>query len=134
MAQALTLTLTGHELGEWHSMKELRQKALIYAERFIGQSFINQSTGHDIHVGKVGVKHTLAGAQDMLIKSVPAIPALLENSRLIKTGADKGNDRNVFAVESYACGLRLEGATREVILTIKLSRDGRRYYDHGLID
>ena len=128
------ITLTGTELGEWHSMKELRKSALIYAERFVGQSFTNVHTGHSIHVGKMGVKHTLAGAQDSLIKSVPAIPALLEKSSLIKTEIDKGLDRNVLAVESYGCRLELAGIVREVILTIKLSRDGRRYYDHGLID
>jgi Large polyvalent protein-associated domain 3 len=128
------ITLMGDELGEWHSMKELRTNALAYAERFTGQSFQNLSTGNLIHVGKSGVKHTLAGAQDLLVKSIPAIPALIKQSLLVKTELDKDNDHNVFAVESYGCELALEGNIYQVVLTIKLSRDGRRYYDHGLIE
>jgi Large polyvalent protein-associated domain 3 len=128
------ITLAGDELGEWHSMKELRTNALVYAGRFTGQSFTNQSTGNQIHIGKSGVKHTLAGAQDLLVKSIPAIPALIERSLLTKTEPDKDNDHNVFAVESYGCELALEGIIYQVLLTVKLSRDGRRYYDHGLIE
>jgi Large polyvalent protein-associated domain 3 len=128
------ITLAGNELGDWQSMKELRAKALTYAGRFTGQTFTNQSTGNHIHIGKSGVKHTLAGAQDALVKSIPAIPALIERSLLTKSEPDKDSDQNVFAVESYGCELALEGEIYQVLLTVKLSRDGRRYYDHGLIE
>jgi Large polyvalent protein-associated domain 3 len=81
----------------------------------MGQIFTNQSTGNHIHIGKSGVKDTLAGAQDVLVKSIPAIPVLIERSLLTKIEPDKDNDHNVFAVESYGSELALEGKIHQVL-------------------
>lgn len=123
----------GDELGIWHSMKELRNKAKDYAKRFVGKKFVNRSTGNEIEVPMSGVKHTLAGAADSLIKTIPAIPKIIQSSRLVATKEDKHNDQNIIAVEIYQAKVRVESLDKEVVMTVKHCRDGRRYYDHGYL-
>lgn len=125
--------IKGSELGLWSSMKELRNKAKDYAKRFVGKKFVNRSTGNEIEVLMSGVKHTLAGAADSLIKTIPAIPKIIQSSRLVATKEDKHNDQNIIAVEIYQAKVRVESLDKEVVMTVKHCRDGRRYYDHGYL-
>ena len=132
-AQAEMPEIKGNELGLWSSMKELRNKAKDYAKRFVGKKFVNRSTGNEIEVPMSGVKHTLAGAADSLIKTIPAIPKIIQSSRLVATKEDKHNDPNIIAVEIYQAKVRVESLDKEVVMTVKHCRDGRRYYDHGYL-
>lgn len=125
--------IKGNELGLWSIMKELRNKAKDYAKRFVGKKFVNRSTGNEIEVPMSGVKHTLAGAADSLIKTIPAIPKIIQSSRLVATKEDKHNDPNIIAVEIYQAKVRVESLDKEVVMTVKHCRDGRRYYDHGYL-
>lgn len=125
--------IKGSELGLWSSMKELRNKAKDYAKRFVGKKFVNRSTGNEIEVPMSGVKHTLAGAADSLIKTIPAIPKIIQSSRLVATKEDKHNDPNIIAVEIYQAKVRVGSLDKEVVMTVKHCRDGRRYYDHGYL-
>nr|DAY13393.1 MAG TPA: portal [Caudoviricetes sp.] len=132
-AQAEMPEIKGNELGLWSSMKELRNKAKDYAKRFVGKKFVNRSTGNEIEVPMSGVKHTLAGAADSLIKTIPAISKIIQSSRLVATKEDKHNDPNIIAVEIYQAKVRVESLDKEVVMTVKHCRDGRRYYDHGYL-
>ena len=132
-AQAEMPEIKGNELGLWSSMKELRNKAKDYAKRFVGKKFVNRSTGNEIEVPMSGVKHTLAGAADSLIKTIPTIPKIIQSSRLVATKEDKHNDPNIIAVEIYQAKVRVESLDKEVVMTVKHCRDGRRYYDHGYL-
>ena len=132
-AQVEMPEIKGNELGLWSSMKELRNKAKDYAKRFVGKKFVNRSTGNEIEVPMSGVKHTLAGAADSLIKTIPAIPKIIQSSRLVATKEDKHNDPNIIAVEIYQAKVRVESLDKEVVMTVKHCRDGRRYYDHGYL-
>lgn len=127
------VTLKGDELGDFTSMKELREKALQHADRFIGKSFSNRATGNEILITRKGVKHTLSGASDTLVRTVPAIPALLESAHLLATSPDKRSDVNVLAVETYMAKVVIDGQEHHAILTVKKYSDGRRYYDHGIV-
>jgi len=125
--------LTGKEIDEAATTKELRQKALEYASRFIGKSFRNAETGNDILVGKSGVKHTLSHAGLDLIRSIPAIPNLIASAELLNSEPDKHGDANIKSVETYTAKLEIEGAQREIVMTVKHHSDGCRYYDHGFM-
>lgn len=127
------VSLSGNELGDYTSMKELRQKALAHAEKFIGKSFKNASTGNAIVVTRSGVKHTIAGASDSLVRTIPAIPELLEKARLVKRESDRHGRTDVLGVETYAAPIVINGEAHEAFLTVKHYADGRRYYDHGLV-
>jgi uncharacterized protein len=127
------VNLTGNELGSWDTMRELRHHAMQYAKQFIGQSITNLPTGFEILIGKSGIDHTLAGAQDMLIRTIPAIPELLKICTLVSSAKDKNSDPNILAVERYAAQVLMGGVVKDVVLTVKQYSDKRRYYDHGFV-
>lgn len=125
-------TIKGNELGAYKDIKELRANARLYAmEHFAGKKFTNTETGNEISVSMGGVKHTIVGANEELIKTIPAIPELINSASLLETRADKRNDPNVKAIEIYQGKISVMGSEKEVIITVKHHLDGRRYYDHG---
>lgn len=121
----------GDELGTWSSMKELREKAKEYARQFTGQKFVNAETGHEIEVSMSGVKHAISGAQDSLIKTIPAIPDIVKTAKFLHTEKPKEEDTNVVGVEKYYSDVKISGETHRILVTVKHHTDGRRYYDHG---
>lgn len=129
-----SVVLSGNELGPYSDMKDLRVKALSYAESFIGTSRVNADTGNSVMITRRGVKHTIHGGQDTLVRSVPAIPALIERARKIGEERDKNGDKNILSVETYEASTSIDGKQHKVILTVKAHRDGRRYYDHGFVE
>lgn len=133
-ASTSSTKLRGDELGQYSTMKELREKALAYADRFIGKNFKNAATGNEIQVTRRGVKHTISGSSDTLLRTIPAIPDLLQKAKLIERVPDKRGDPNILAIEKYSAPLEMEGKKRSAILTVKHHQDGRRYYDHGLVE
>ena len=125
--------IRGNELGTWGSLKELRQKAKECAGRFAGKKFVNQDTGCEIIAAMSGIKHTIANAGEDLIKTVPYIPEIIRTAKLLHTAADKNGDPNILNIEIYRSTIRVEGRQRDVAMTVKHYRDGRRYYDHGFM-
>ncbi|WP_186223589.1 hypothetical protein [Burkholderia gladioli] len=129
-----TVKLKGDELGDYADMKELRQKALVHAQaHFVGKAFSNRATGNEITVTRSGVKHTIAGASDALVRTIPAIPAMLQSAKLVKREPDKHGRTDVLGIEVYSAPVEIDGERHEAILTVKHYVDGRRYYDHGLV-
>ncbi len=123
--------IRGDELGLWSSMKELRKKARNYALRFVGKEFKNRETGNEIMVSMSGVKHTIAHGNDGLIKTIPAIPEMLQTAHFLHSEKPKVADSNVLEVEKYSVDIAIEGEIRRMLITVKHQTDGRRYYDHG---
>lgn len=121
----------GDELGIWHSMKELRNKAKEYAKQFVGKSFKNVETGNEIMVSMSGVKHTIAHGNDGLIKTIPLIPDMLAKAHFLYAEKSKIENTNVLEVERYFVDINAEGRLRRMLITVKHQTDGRRYYDHG---
>ena len=127
------ISLKGDELGPSKDIKVLRQKALEHAQSFIGQSFTNKSTGHSVAVTQKGVKHTISGAGEGLLRTIPAIPDLLKKAKLVSREPDKTVDRNIVAVETYSAPLHVGSEKHTAVLKVKCYLDGRRYYDHGIV-
>lgn len=128
------LHLVGNELGVWTDMKDLRQKAKEFSSNFAGKSFQNTSTGHSINVSNQGIRHTISGAGDVLLRTVPAIPDLIKHSILIASEPDKRGDPNIKAVEKYSATLTIGNEKKAILITVKVYQDGRRYYDHGIVE
>ena len=123
--------IKGNELGLWSSMKELREKARAFARQFVGKTFKNRETGHEIMVSMSGVKHTIAHGNDGLIKTIPIIPDMLQAAHFLHAEKPKIADSNVLEVEKYSADVAIEGEVRRMLITVKHQTDGRRYYDHG---
>lgn len=123
--------IKGNELGLWSSMKELREKARAFARRFVGKTFKNRETGHEIMVSMSGVKHTIAHGNDGLVKTIPIIPDMLQAAHFLHAERPKIADSNVLEVEKYSVDVAIEGEVKRMLITVKHQTDGRRYYDHG---
>ncbi|MDF3115869.1 hypothetical protein SB394_02795 [Burkholderia sp. BCCIQ04A] len=132
-AAAAPTTLKGDELGDFTSMKELRQKAIAYGKQFAGKKFKNVATGNQIEVTNGGIRHTVATGHDEVLRSIPALPDLLTRARLIDSQPDKRGDPNVKAVETYLAPLKLDGKSYRAVITVKVFYDGHRYYNQGLV-
>ena len=130
-AQAEMPEIKGNELGLWSSMKELREKARSFARRFVGKTFKNRETGHEIMVSMSGVKHTIAHGNDGLVKTIPIIPDMLQAAHFLHAERPKIADSNVLEVEKYSVDVAIEGEVKRMLITVKHQTDGRRYYDHG---
>lgn len=129
--QAEIPEIKGNELGLWSNMKELREKARAFARQFVGKTFKNRETGHEIMVSMSGVKHTIAHGNDGLIKTIPIIPDMLQAAHFLHAEKPKIADSNVLEVEKYSADVAIEGEVRRMLITVKHQTDGRRYYDHG---
>lgn len=130
-SQAEIPEIEGNELGLWSSMKELREKARAFAQRFVGKTFKNRETGHEIMVSMSGVKHTIAHGNDGLVKTIPIIPDMLQAAHFLHAEKPKIADSNVLEVEKYSVDVAIEGEVKRMLITVKHQTDGRRYYDHG---
>lgn len=130
-SQAEIPEIEGNELGLWSSIKELREKARAFAQRFVGKTFKNRETGHEIMVSMSGVKHTIAHGNDGLVKTIPIIPDMLQAAHFLHAEKPKIADSNVLEVEKYSVDVAIEGEVKRMLITVKHQTDGRRYYDHG---
>lgn len=128
------IAIIGNELGEWKTTEELRNKARAYAkENLAGHSFTNNDTGYEISVSMSGIRHTTNGAQEPLLKTIPALPEIIKVAKFSHEEPDKHKDPNIKKIEKYTAPIEIDGQSHTVILTVKHHADGIRYYDHGFI-
>lgn len=132
--------LSGNELGQSSSPKELRDRALLYAANNFKEKnsshpkkIKNIATGNEVALAMTGVRHTLKNAGIDLIKTIPAIPKIIENCRDIEEVAVRDYDEKTTKVEHYKCSVQIANKTLDVIMVIKQDKSGYRYYDHGIM-
>lgn len=81
-----------------------------------------------------GIRHTTQGAQQHLLESLVVLPQIIETAVLSHVEPDKRRDPNIIGVEKYKATISRNGKKMTVLMTVKHQLDGRRYYDHALID
>lgn len=117
-----------------------KKKALDYGKRLQG-TYINADTGLSIqlqrgrHNGGLNevLKHDYKNEEH--IKSIAAIPQLIENGILIAEvpNEDKPKNPTVSYYQHYVCGLKIGDSEYTVHALIAVDAKGDRYYDHNLI-
>lgn len=117
-----------------------KKKALDYGKRLQG-TYINADTGLSIqlqrgrHNGGLNevLKHDYKNEEH--IKSIAAIPQLIENGILIAEvpNEDKPKNPTVSYYQHYVCGLKIGDSEYTVHALIAVDAKGDRYYDHSLI-
>ena len=117
-----------------------KKKALDYGKRLQG-TYINVDTGlsiqlqRGIHNGGLNevLKHDYKNEEH--IKSIAAIPQLIENGILIAEvpNEDKPKNPTVSYYQHYVCGLKIGDSEYTVHALIAVDAKGDRYYDHNLI-
>ncbi|MBF0517610.1 MAG: hypothetical protein HQK97_10950, partial [Nitrospirae bacterium] len=106
-------------------------------ENIQGKSPINKDTGWKIDITGNGIDKALSGERQAPIdhiEAVRAIPELIENSVLAETRPDRNNDPHIKNIHIFYAPLEMGGKLYRAKLTIKERNDGKRFYDHSLIE
>lgn len=95
--------------------------------------YINNDTGEEIQVSKVGINEvTSHGERDEAhLKSLVGVPSIIENAVFIEEHPNiKGHDK-YDSYRYYVCGLKINGIdyTAKVVIGVK---GDNKYYDHRL--
>ncbi len=128
------VSLTGTEIDPFTEpldMRDLRDKARKWAEENLPPAATNPEIGRII-ISRAGIDSTLQhGSGPDKIKSVAAIPALLERGILIHKSPGAGDAR---PETHYVLAARLDlgGAHYVARLVVREDASGRRFYDHEL--
>lgn len=131
--------ITGNEIEPSDDLKQYKKNALEYGKKLQG-SYVNKDTGRTIQLQRGrkngGLKEVLQhDINDVAhIKSVAAIPQIIENSIYIDSADnhDTKKNPNVSKYHYYVCGLKIGGVDYTVRMVEAEDKDGNRYYDHKL--
>ena len=132
--------ITGKEIEPSDDLKQYKKNALEYGKKLQGE-YTNKDTGRTIQLQRGrkngGLKEILQ--HDTLndtvqIKSVAAIPSIIENAIYIDSSEnqDVQKNPNVVAYHYYICGLKIGSEDYTVRMVEAEEKDGNRYYDHKL--
>lgn len=131
--------ITGNEIEPSDDLKQYKKNALEYGKKLQG-SYVNKDTDRTIQLQRGrkngGLKEVLQhDLNDVAhIKSVAAIPQIIENSIYIDSADnhDTKKNPNVSKYHYYVCGLKIGGVDYTVRMVEAEDKDGNRYYDHKL--
>lgn len=134
------IEITGKEVTPSDDLKQYKKNALEYRKNLQGE-YTNKDTGRTIQLQRGrkngGLKEILQ--HDTLndtvqIKSVAAIPSIIENAIYIDSSEnqDVQKNPNVVAYHYYICGLKIGSEDYTVRMVEAEEKDGNRYYDHKL--
>lgn len=129
------IKLDGDELGEWSDIRELKKKAIQYAqENFKDQPPIRNTELGDIHYGVGGVKHSLGykptGPEIGLM--TPAVPEMLRHGAKVPHEALDKKSVGILDTELLGVDMDIAGNPIEGLLHIHTRPDGKRYYNHSV--
>lgn len=124
-------TLTGDELGAWEDIRQLGKKAEAwYRSNLVGREPVaNVETGWKIQFDATGARKTGGRKGDILYRLVPAIPAIIENGRLISSEPDNRGREEIRAVHKLSARVSMGGREYSVIAAIREKADGTYHYD-----
>lgn len=134
------IEITGKEVTPSDDLKQYKKNALEYGKNLQGE-YTNKDTGRTIQLQR-GRKN--GGLKEILqhdtindtvqIKSVAAIPSIIENAIYIDSSEnqDVQKNPNVVAYHYYICGLKIGSEDYTVRMVEAEEKDGNRYYDHKL--
>ncbi|MBI5843725.1 MAG: hypothetical protein HZB23_03545 [Deltaproteobacteria bacterium] len=124
--------ISGEEIS--HSGELRADDARKYAKHNFPESVVNKDTSWEITGLWSGVKHTTSHAWMPLqqLKSIAAIPRLLETAVLARTTTHRHSDRNIKAIHTLLGAVDIAGEGYAVKLVIRETQVGRKFYDHSV--
>jgi len=130
-----SIAVKGNELGTFEQTKDLRKAAMQYArENFVGKSYTNRDSGHEIQVTWQGIKHATAGANAAELTIMAKLDELLIHAK--KDGEavpDYKGRAHIISAQKYQAVVDLDGESLNIgIVTLK-KHSGHEHYDHFII-
>ncbi|WP_339816554.1 PLxRFG domain-containing protein [uncultured Paracoccus sp.] len=123
--------VSGDELGAWEDIRQLGKKAEAwYRSNLVGRDpVINRETGWEIQFDATGARKTGGRKGDVLYRLVPALPAILENGRVISSEPDSRGRKEIRAVHKLSARVMMGGQEYFVVAAIREKADGTYHYD-----
>lgn len=123
----------GGPIAKGKTVKEMALRAREYARKhFVGRTVRNEDHGDDIAIPMSGIRHTIQGAQEPLLKTVAVTPEILEQGVYLESRTEKRGDANVEAIHYFGAKVRVDGELHDVVAVVKQRKDGKWYYDHSI--
>lgn len=133
------VAISGREIEYSKDIKQFKKNALEYGKTLQGV-YTNEDMGVAIQLQRGrrngGLKEVLQHdlSDEAHIKSIAAIPGIIEKSTYIESQPNRDVEKNpdVKRYEHYVCGLRIGSEDYTVHSIVAADKNGDRYYDHKL--
>ena len=133
------VAISGREIEYSKDIKQFKKNALEYGKTLQGV-YTNEDRGVAIQLQRGrrngGLKEVLQHdlSDEAHIKSIAAIPGIIEKSTYIESQPNRDIEKNpdVKRYEHYVCGLRIGSEDYTVHSIVAADKNGDRYYDHKL--
>ena len=133
-AKQAVVSISGSGLGSFSETKELRKAAMQYArENFVGKSYRNASSGHDIQITWQGIKHATAKTNPAELALIPKLDAILRKAEYIGSYKDRKERPDILAAHKYQTVVNLDGQMLNVGVVVREMQDGHKHYDHFIL-
>ena len=126
--------LTGHELLDSVNLNALRARAATYArDNLRGRTITNRNTNARITIAGTAVKKMVSGPTTLdKLRTIPALPRLLEVAEYAGAEPDRRNRNTIRAIHHYRWTLAIAGRGFNVNLVVRETTNGDFFYDHNL--
>lgn len=124
----------GRRIGEFAETKELRKAAMQYArDNFVGKSYVNESSGHELKVTWQGVKHAASKSNSIELSLMVALDKVLMNAKYEGSFPNKLGRDHIIAVHKYSTGVRFVNKVLKIRIIAREKFDGIKHYDHFIL-
>ena len=126
------IKITGREYEGKYELN--RESAKAYIKENLRGKYQNEDTGDTILLAKDGAQKVTSHSMgnDAHLKSIAAIPELIEKSIFIDELPNEKNNDKYESYRYYVSGLNIGGVDYTVKLAIGVDEFGNKYYDHSL--
>lgn len=133
-AKPAAVSVSGSELGSFTETKELRKAAMQYArDNFVGKSYRNASSGHDIQVTWQGIKHATSGANPAELALIAKLDKVLGTADYVGAVQDRKGRQDILAAHKYQTVVDINGENLNVGIIVREMEDGHKHYDHFIL-
>ena len=118
------------------ALGELKKQAKAhYLQHFAGRTVVNQDKGIRVTFSKPGLRHSLhaRNAGYLKVKALFILDELMEVASFSNFKGPDADDSNlVFGYFNFEAKCQIEGNQQRIRLVVRLTRDGKFFYDHAL--
>lgn len=133
-AKPAAVSVSGSELGSFAETKDLRKAAMLYArDNFVGKSYRNASSGHDIQVTWQGIKHATSGANPAELALIAKLDKVLGTADYVGAVQDRKGRQDILAAHKYQTVVDINGENLNVGIIVREMEDGHKHYDHFIL-
>lgn len=115
-------------------IREARKLIQAQARETLADRSVRTLNGDEVLINWQGIKHAANNADRRALAVLPSMDRLLETSDLVSSEPDSAGRADIRAVHRYASRADIDGAPADVMIFVREHRDGRRFYDHAVLN